>query len=144
MRDDNDNLVSRLRRAWDEILNLSTAQGIGPDSLKLIDNQTSNEWDVVGAVLLSTNDDSQWTVQFTPNDTSKPLYCEFTFKYQITSGGTPYSFGTYSWDDPSTTTSNVKKFIVWRPNEWGGDQVIDMKFGVRSSLPGVITWTRDR
>lgn len=143
MRDESTPL-GRLKTAWSKILALSGSQPVGGDSIKLVDTQTGNEWDVNGDVLLAANDDSQWTVTFTPENSSKPVYSEFTFKYEITSGDTPYSFDTYSWDDPSTTTGNTKKFVVWRMNNSNADQTIRMKFGIRASQPGTISWVRNR
>lgn len=137
-------LVERLKRAWVSILALKNTQAIGADSLLLKDTQTENAWDITGDVMLRTNMDSQWTVTFTPQDTSKPVYCEFALKDEITVNATPYDYETYAWDDPSSSLSNVKKFIVWRLNSFDYDQTIRMKFSVDSSQPGTLSWVRNR
>lgn len=144
MRQEDPGLVSRLYSAWQDILALFAPQGVGSDSLLLYNSQTQNAWDITGDFLSGSNADSQWTVTFTPADISKPVYCEFEYDYQITSGSTAYDYETYTWDDPSTTSSVIKKFIVWKQNSPDTDQVIRFKFGVRSAQPGTVTWVRNR
>ena len=139
-----DTLMERLQNVWRSLLAFKGSQKVGADSIQLLNHQTSNTWDVPGDVMVDSSLDSQWTVTFTPDDTSQPAYCEFEHTYQIVSGATAYDPPNYVWDDPSTANSVVKRFVVWRQNPVFGNQTIRMKFGVRSAKKGTITWVRNK
>lgn len=134
-----DSFTERVAEVSRNIQEIKSAQNVGASSIILYNNQTSNAWDIIDTFSFM-NFQALWRVTFTPS-TPGATYAEIGVDWQIT-GGLPGFDNVYSFDDPSDAAgSSTKSFMVGLiPINDNG--TIYLKFNIRSSSPGNISWVR--
>lgn len=142
-------LPERWADAHAEVERRKMDDAAGPDVLTVYNNQTADTWDVVAAPLSASNFESKWRVTFTPlPSVVLPAYwwyyTEFALSWQMVLNPKSYDEDSINyWDDPTNElTKSHKDFIVWFMNDFPDNQAINLKFSVKSTVEGTLTWTR--
>lgn len=134
------NLAIPIDRLEKDIQDFKSSQKFGAKSLKIYHVQTVDTWDIVGADMLTSNPESMWRITFTPDYID--FYVEFELNWQITQNPTQFD-AFYAWDDSTDIDSqHSKSFIVWSQNDFSANQKVNLKFAIKATSPGIITWIR--
>jgi len=131
-------LVSRLKKLLQNVRDIKKAQTVGGSSLILQRTETENTWDV-NATVLGSSADATWRVTWSP-DIDSPTYSQLEYKYEVSNS----NGNVIAYDDPNDIDSDTQKsYIVGLiPNPNLTDETVKLKFAIRSTSTGSLSWTR--
>lgn len=129
-------ILTRLATDRQTLNDLKAKQYVGPASLKVNLNSTTNTWDVNGDAV-APYVQKNYRVTFTPT-TAKNIYAELTYNYSI-SGGDGFETLALFPDPNNGTADNYRSWVVSLGND-ANNVTLSLKFYVKCVGTGTITW----
>ncbi len=133
-------VLDELKAIERDLLEMKTAQRVGPASLLIKYTRTAAAWDV-DETLAGSLTFVRWRVTFTPDHGGTP-YARLGFNYQLTPASAFSSFVAYP--DPASIAGGPIAFLIaFTNNEFNiNTRNVKLKFGIKSVDSGTLSVAR--